>query len=169
MSETNRQKVVAMLDIGAQTTTINMVDHGTLKLSHSFDVSGNDFTQNIAKSLQLDYREAEYFKRKYGLKKEGKAVRKVLLPRIDLITMEVEKIIRRYQQGEEGAVEKVLLGGGTALMPGLEDYLAQELKQEVDIVQPFADLYYPSILENRLERLGPSFAVAVGLGIRGLQ
>jgi len=51
----------------------------------------------------------------------------------------------------------------------LKSYLSEELKQEVDIIKPFSDLYYPSILENRLERLGPSFAVAVGLGKRGLQ
>jgi len=158
-----------MLDMGAQTTTINVVEDGVLKLSHSFDVSGNDFTQNISKSLQIDYKEAEYFKRKYGIKEEGKAVRKVLLPRLDLITMEIQKIAHRYREGEGGGIEKVLLGGGTALMPGLQTYLSQELEQEVSVIKPFSDLYYPSILDNRLEKLGPSFAVAVGLGIRGLQ
>ncbi|MEF8846914.1 MAG: type IV pilus assembly protein PilM [Candidatus Paceibacterota bacterium] len=168
LSGASQKKMVALLDVGAQTTTINIVDHGTLKLSHSFDVSGNDFTQNIAKSLQLDYEEAEYFKQKYGIREEGKAIRKVLLPRLDLITMELKKIMRRYQEDKEGSTSKVLLAGGTARMPGLKEYLSQELNQEVDVISPFADLYYPSILENRLEKLGPSFAVAVGLGIRGL-
>ncbi len=169
LSQSSQEGAVIMLDIGAQTTTINVVEQGTLKLSHSFDVSGNDFTQNISKSLQIDYKEAEYFKRKYGIKEEGKAIRKVLLPRLDLITMEIQKIARRHQAEGNSTIKKVLLGGGSALMPGLKSYLAEELEQEVDIIKPFSDLYYPSILEDRLERLGPSFAVAVGLGKRGLQ
>lgn len=169
LSEQSQGKTIAMLDLGAQTTTINIVKEGVLQLSHSFDVSGNDLTQNVSKSLQLEYKEAEYFKRKYGIKPEGKAVRKVLLPRLDLIIMEIQKIVRRYQQGEGSAVQEVLLGGGTALMPGLKSYFAEQLNQEVSIIRPFADLYYPSVLENRLEKLGPSFAVAVGLAKRGVQ
>lgn len=169
LSEEDKQGVIVLLDIGAQTTTINIVEEGALRLSHSFDVSGNDFSQNISKSLQIDYEEAEYFKRKYGLQKEGKAIRKVLLPRLDLITMEIQKIVRRYREKHGEKVKKVVLGGGTASMPGLRSYLNGELQQEVDIIKPFADLYYPSILENRLEDLGPSFAVAVGLGIRGVR
>jgi len=165
----DKETTMVMLDIGAQTTTINIIDQGVLKLSHSFDISGNDFTQNISKSLQVEYKEAEYFKRKYGIKKKGKAIRKVLLPRIDLITMEIQKIARRYREKEGQDIQKVLLGGGTALMPGLKSYLAEELTQKVEVIKPFSDLYYPSILENRLEKLGPSFAVAVGLGRRGLQ
>jgi len=169
LPENDEEKIVALVDMGAQTTTINIIDKGTLQVSHSFDVSGNDFTQNAAKSLRIDYDQAEYFKKKYGVKPSGKAIRKVITPRLNLIAMEVKKIARRYREGEGKKVEKIILGGGSAMMPGLESYFSEQLEPEVDIIHPFAGLYYPSILEDRLERMGPSFSVAVGLALRGVK
>jgi len=37
------------------------------------------------------------------------------------------------------------------------------------IANPFATLFYPPILEGALKEMGHSFAVAVGIGERGLE
>lgn len=169
LPDSTNDKLVIMIDIGAQTTTVSVVEEGTLKTSHNFDISGNDFTQNLTKSLQVEYEQAEFFKKKYGLKPEGETVREILLNRLNLIIAEVKKISRRYQEGEGEEIEQVILSGGSSLMPGLEPYFKQELNSEINIIRPFSNLYYPSILEERLKQMGPSFAVAVGLALRGVQ
>lgn len=169
LAEQEKKKVVVMVDIGAQTTTVSVVDNGTLKLSHSFDISGNEFTQNIAKSLRIDYQEAERLKRKYGLTQEGQAIQEILSSRINLIVIEIKKIIRRFRESEGKEVDRVIIGGGSAMLPGLKQYFSQELKQEIKISDPFSELYYPSILEDKLKKMGPSFPVAVGLALRGLE
>lgn len=169
LKEDAKKRVVVMVDIGAQTTTISVVDNGILKMSHSFDVSGNEFTYNIAKSLKIDKEEAELLKKKYGLKKEGRVVERILKPRVNLIAMEIKKIARRFYQSESKEVEKIVLGGGTALLPGLKEYLGEECGKKVEITDPFSGIFYPSVLEKKLVRMGPSFAISIGLAIKGLQ
>src|SRR3989344_1451220 len=44
-----------LLDIGAQSTTVSVVEKGLLRLSHSFDMGGNEFTRRISQSLNIDY------------------------------------------------------------------------------------------------------------------
>jgi len=170
------KRTIALLDIGAQSTTINLIDEKILKISHSFDVSGNQLTQLLAKSLNIDYNEAEGLKRKYGLSfpdKEAPAIalkiRDILTPLIDLILLEIEKISLGFFQTEKKEIQKIILAGGSALFPGLRDYFLTALKKEVEIANPFLDMIYPPILERTLKEMGPSYATAVGVALRGLE
>ena len=40
--------VVCLIDVGERSTTINIVSQGILKISHSFDISGEDFNRVLA-------------------------------------------------------------------------------------------------------------------------
>jgi len=51
----------------------------------------------------------------------------------------------------------------------LKEYLIDELKMEVETAAPFSNISHPSILENTLTALGPSYAIAVGAALRGLE
>ena len=162
---------VTLVDIGARSSTINIVDGGILKVSHSFDTAGNDFTDVVSKGLGVDYREAEALKRKYGIKSNLQEVntRELILPLIDLILDEIKKISQNFYRTENKEIQKVILVGGVAFLPGLADYFSETLGKPVEIANPFADIYYPPILENILKEMGPSFAIAVGLALRGLE
>jgi len=169
-------RVIALLDFGAQSSTISLIDKGVLKISHSFDVSGNELTQLLAKSLNIDYWQAENLKRKYGLNlpdKEASSIalkiRDILIPLVDLILLEIEKISLNFFQKEKKGVQKIILAGGLALLPGLKDYFLKNLKKEVEIANPFLDLMYPPILDETLKEMGPAYAIAVGMALRGLK
>jgi len=169
-------RVIALLDFGAQSSTISLVDKGILKISHSFDISGNGLTHLLAKSLNIDYWQAENLKRKYGLSFPGKEapsialkIRQILMPLIDLILLEVEKSSLSFFQAEKKEVQKIILAGGSALLPGLKDYFSENLKKEVEIANPFLDILYPPILEQTLKEMGPAYATAVGVALRGLK
>jgi type IV pilus assembly protein PilM len=177
----NEQKPVVIVDIGAQTTTASIVEQNFVKLSHSFDIGGNEFTQRIAQALNLQYEEAERLKKEHGLEHalgSGEAIpqemqkpstRSILTPIIDLIILEVEKISKTFQQQEGKEVAKIILGGGSALLPGLTEYIGSQLKEEVVLANPFAPLFYNPMLDHLLKEIGPAWSVAVGAAMRGLE
>lgn len=163
------KRIQALVDIGAQSTTVSIIDQGILKRTHSFDVSGNEMTKVLAKALSIDYKEAENFKKRYGLVSPEKAIAEVLYPLIDLILREIEKISQDFYQSEGKNIDQVILAGGSALLPGLRDYCFSRLKKEVIIANPFSDIFYPPILEETLKEMGPAYAISVGTALRGLE
>lgn len=174
--------VVAIVDIGSQSTTVSIVEGGVLKRSHSFDIAGNEFTMLLTKSLNKDFKTAEELKQKYGLletppegegildeKATPSSIRKVLLPLVDLVLTEIEKICQNFYQTERKNVQKIILAGGSAFIPGLRDYFSEHLGKPLELADPFADIFYPPILNETLKEMGPSYAIAVGAALRGLE
>ena len=165
-----KEGVLTLIDIGARSTTINIVDGGIVKISHSFDTSGNDFTSLVARSLNIDYQAAEELKRKKGLLYQTtNELRSAIMPTTDLVVNEVKKILQNFYQTENKEPQKVILAGGSAFLPGLVDYFSKELAKPIEVANPFAPLYYPPILENNLKEMGPAYAIAVGAALRGLE
>lgn len=161
----DQKELVCLLDIGAQSTTINIVDEGILKLSYSSDVSGNDLTQVLVKSLSVDSRKAEALKQEQGL--NSAEIKDTLLPLVNLIIIEMERIFKDFEtQGK--VVRRIIMAGGTSLLPGLDQYLSSYFKKEAVLANPFFGFNYPPILEKKLKETGPSFSVAVGAALRGL-
>ncbi len=169
IGEGEKNQTISLIDIGARSTTINIIDSGILRVSHSFDTSGSDFTTVIAKGLNVGYAEAELLKRTQGLLSLGNGSKETMLPLIDLIIEEVKKIFSSFFQAEGKDVKKIILAGGSAFMPGIVDYFIKNLSKPVEIANPFINIYYPPILENTLKEMGPSYAIAVGAALRGLE
>ncbi|MBI2626166.1 MAG: type IV pilus assembly protein PilM [Candidatus Nealsonbacteria bacterium] len=160
---------IMLIDIGARSTTISIVDQGTVKVSHSFDTAGNDFTNLISRGLSLGIGEAEETKKKQGILTGTLAVKESILPMIDLILSEAKKISQNFYLSSNKKNQKIILAGGSAFMPGLADYFSETMEVSVEIANPFANLYYPPILEDVLRKMGPSYAIAVGAAMRGLE
>ncbi|HDH99277.1 MAG TPA: type IV pilus assembly protein PilM [bacterium] len=168
-----KDKTIALVDIGEKTSTCSIIDNGVLKRSYSFDFSGEELTEAVSKSLNIDIEEAEQLKRSYGLypgeEKKAQGLKEALLPGIKLISKEINGAVESFYQSELKRVQKVILGGGGALLLGLKEHLIGELKMEVETAAPFSNISCPSILENTLAALGPSYAIAVGAALRGLE
>ncbi len=168
----NEKKTTCIVDIGARSTTCNILEGGVLKLSHSFNISGNELTEILSKSLSVDYDKAEVLKKDMGIVGGDKAsqnIRDILLPLIDLVLAEIKKILFNFYQQKGKEVEKVILAGGTVMLPGLKEYFAEELKKEVSIANPFSKIVFPPVLEQTLKDMGPSYGIAVGLAMKGLE
>jgi type IV pilus assembly protein PilM len=165
---------VAIIDIGAKTTTCTIVDEEVIKTSHSFDMSGNDLAAALVKELEIDFNEAEKIKKQYGIRpgagEDGQAVREILLPSTEVIINEVREVVDSFYQQEKKEIKKMIIAGGTALLPGLKEYFKESFAgKEIEIGNPFSSLSYPAVLEKTLAGMGPSFAVATGAALRGLQ
>lgn len=173
---------VVVLDLGARSTTCNIFEAGNLKMSHSFNVSGNEFTEVLSRALKIDYPSAEQLKIDQGLIPfEGaeRNTRDILLPLVDSILAETKKTLRSFLQQDGREVKKTILAGGSALLPGLSDYFFEELnsdkKQEevekikVEVANPFVQITFQQILADMLKTMGPSYTIAVGLAMKGLE
>jgi type IV pilus assembly protein PilM len=88
---------------------------------------------------------------------------------VDLILEESKKTFRSFYRDEGKEVEKIILAGGTALLPSLKEYFATKLKKEITIVNPFSNIQHIDMLDNALKAVGPSYAIALGLALKGLQ
>lgn len=164
-------EVTILIDIGARSTTISMIEKGSLKMTHSFDMAGNEFTEVLSRSLGVDYKTAEKLKKEHGMiDSNGKSnIREALSPLVDLIVSEIEKISKNYYQREKKEAQKVILSGGSALLPGIDRYISQRIQKPVSVDNPFSTLFYPPILEETLKGMGPSYAISVGMALRGLE
>jgi len=166
----DKNKVVCILDIGARSTTVNIIDKGVLKSSSSFDISGAKFTNEIANSLHISYNEAESLKQKIGLSNQYQ-VKNALFPVLASTLADIEKIFRDFENSEKKKIEKIIIAGGSALLPELiqkvSDYF--KLKYGVEIANPFSDIEYPPILKKTILEVGPRYAIAVGDALRGLE
>jgi len=144
-----------------------------LKISRSFDLSEDEFAHAISKSLGVNQDLAEEMKKKYGLlpteTPEGKEVREVLIPLINSLLRDIEQTFLRFKNVEGKEVEKIILAGGGANLPGLLQYFQNYFKKEVEIANPFKKIYFPAILEETLREMGPSFSIAVGLAQRAFE
>ena len=160
----NEKESMVMLDMGAQTTTINVVRKGVLQSSRSIDIGGGSFTHRIAQSLSIGRKEAEEKKKKEGLL--SKELKIILGPLVDTIVTEIK---RATQELTEKEIQRVVLGGGSAMLPGLKEYLQESLKKEIELVYPFRSVFYPPVLEDTIKEMGPFYAVAVGMALRGLE
>ena len=160
---------ICLIDIGVQSTTINIVDRKSMKKSYSFDFAGSQLTYSIASALGLGHMEAEELKNKEGLTSSKEEISKTLYLLVDPLVIEVKNILSDFYQQEGKEVEETYLTGGTSALPGLKEYFAEVLKKKVEIPNCFSELLYPPILGQTLEKMAPSFSVATGVALGGLE
>lgn len=167
--EEKSHQLICLVDIGWLSTTVSIVEKKTLKVSHSFDISSQTLTQKLSEKLGVDFEKAEEIKKDFGLDPKKEEVFQALVPQINSLGTEIERVCQDFYSKEGKKVENLLLAGETANLFGLKEYLASRIKKEVVIANPFSNFSFPPLLENRLKQLGPSFAVASGVALMGLE
>ena len=163
------KKIICLVDIGARSSTVSIVDKGFLKKSYSFDFSGNQLTHAISSALDIGYAKAEDLKSEYGLISSEKNIAKILYLLIDSFLIEIKKISDEFYQIEGKTVDEVNLAGGTANLPGLKEYFSETLKKETKIPNCFLDFLYPPVLNKTLKEMSPRFSAAIGMALGGLE
>lgn len=169
----------AIIDMGAGTTKMAIVDSGIVKLSHTIGKGSQDVTVAISKSLGVDFAKAEEVKREIGLNRPSKQLpgRSLSIddvgfatnPIVEYIFAEANRVIVNYQKKYKRSVDRAVLIGGGALLKGVHDVAVRYLGSEVSIGNPFEKVESPAFLSPVLKEAGPEFAVSIGLALRLLQ
>lgn len=160
-------KPVMIMDIGAATTKIYVVERGIVKASHTVNRGSQDLTRTISQSLGLSMEKAEIAKREQGLEGD-KSLADVLRFGLDYIFSEANRALLAYEKKYNRAVGKVYLVGGGSALKGLAHVAKDSFKTDVVAGDPFGKLATPAFLSNVLRETGPEFAVAIGIALRKL-
>jgi len=168
-----KDPTTCLLEIGFQSTNINIVDDGFMKMSFSFDMAGKDLTYSLSETLNIPAGEAEEMKKDEGLTDSGSTkISHILMPILSVISERAKKVIRDFELQENKKVEKVILAGGTSMMKGIREYFEKSLSQDesqvlkVEIAKPFKNIVYPALLEKKMEEINSTYAIALGEALR---
>lgn len=163
------QGMVSLIDIGAQSTIVSLVEKAVLKESHSLDLGGNELTRVIARARNIDFWKAEELKAKFGLLTgQTEDISSALFPLVDSILEEIKNVAQNFSRIKNKEISQFILAGGAAYLPGLQEYFSQKLEKEVTVGSPFSKIFTPPVLSETLKEIGPAFAVAVGMALREL-
>ena len=160
-----------LMDMGSRDTTISVVDGGYLRISHSIETSGEDLTRALANSLNISWRRAEELKKEQGLKvmDNNNQINDVLAPLLDTIINAAKNIIDLYFSKTNKKVEKLIIYGGAAKMPGFSEHLGKGLGIDALIGNPFNKIIYDKKLNPIMEEIGHEFTIAAGLALKAIQ
>lgn len=165
---------VAILDIGAASTKLYVVEYGIVKVSHTINKGSQDITLALSKSGNMGFAQAEEAKRAYGLAAETtdteeQYTKQSSLLTIDHIFSETHRMILNYQKRYNRSVATVVLTGGGSAIKGVLGVAKTHLEMNVEVSDPFQKVQAPAFLEAILKEAGPTFTIAVGLALRKLQ
>lgn len=159
---TDSEKNYVIIDIGSKVTGINFVKNGFLQLSRSLNIGGETITSRISSVLNISVARAEQFKKDFGVSGEG-FIPESIAPILDTIRKETEQLLTIYR-AKSVNVDKIIITGGSSLMPGLVDYLSA-LGVEVELGNPLLKVTYPKEVEAVLNRYASHLAIAIGLAL----
>ncbi|HYO14962.1 MAG TPA: type IV pilus assembly protein PilM [Thermoanaerobaculia bacterium] len=164
------RKVVALINMGAGVTTINILSRGATVFWRDISFGGNQFTEALQREFNLSFVQAEALKR-------GESVDRYTLadarPVLDTVSAEMASEIRKTfdffsATSSEGPVDELMLSGGCALTPNLQQVLREKFEVPTELMNPLRRIHFKEsdFDPEWMQSIGPMMAVAVGLGIR---
>ncbi len=157
------EKNAAVVDIGADDTSISIVSGGVLVSLRNIRFGGDNFTKVWAEKEKIDIDEAE--ERKKGGKIEASALEESM----SLLMSELKYAMGAFSlRGTETAVNKIFLSGGGAKLENLPGFLENRLGVDVVRIEPLSGLVHGLEEASASQAQGCS-DVAVGLALRGFK
>lgn len=164
---------VAVINVGASVTSINIISQGVTAFVRDVTVGGNLITEEIQKDLGISYEEAEALKVGGRVGEDADAivpheVERVIARVAGQIAGEIQRSLDFYANPINGRFDKIYLSGGTAKVPSLQRMISDRSGAPVEVFNPFAGLNVDSKRFDLayLDDVGPMAAVAVGLALR---
>ena len=164
-------KSVMIVDIGAGSTKLYVVEKGVIKNSHLVTRGSQDVTIALSNALNIPFVEAENLKRSIDISSpqaEQKNVG-VITSTLDYVFAEANQVLLSYEKKYNKTVDQIMLIGGGALLQGILPVAKKSFQIEVVLGEPFSKVEAPAFLHNVLKVTNPEFSVAVGAALRMLQ
>ena len=169
-------EIVALLNIGAATMNINILNGTRSVFARDASVGGSQYTSLLQKELGLSFEQAEGVKRGMPLPDgiEARPIQPIIETVSDILALEVKKTIDFYRataaEGET-TIQKILLAGGGSKLPGLAEFLSRRFEIPVEVFNPFRQIEVDNkkFDPDYMREIIPEMAVAVGLALRGVE
>ncbi len=157
---------VALVDVGATMNTFHVLREGRIVYSRDTVFGGRQLTEEIRNRYGLSLDEAGLAKKRGGLPEDYQ--RSVLDPFLDTLVQQVGRSLQLYYTaGRKQEVRRMVLAGGSSVIPGLAERLAQESGMEVSIANPLARMKVNNRIDvQTLSGDAPAMLTACGLAMR---
>lgn len=164
--EEGDEAALALVDVGATRTSINVLTAGETCFSREINIGGADMTQAVARRLSLEVFEAEAIKR--ASEKHELEVNTAIAPVLEDLVGELSLSLDYVENHEGVKVTEILLSGGGILAPGAAQYIEQATGRKARTWNPLEGLRVDvnKVDVEELEAWAPTLVVAVGLASR---
>lgn len=157
-----------VVNIGHSSTLILVMRKGRYELSTEISIGGKTLLENLGQKLSITFAEAE----KRLLNTSNFEEDKDLVQLVDFfnsqIASEVLKIVNKVEESGLERPKECFICGGSAVLSGLREKIAESIEADVAIFDPFAGIDVAGTADKRLINEKPhSFTVALGLALRG--
>ena len=157
---------VAIVDVGANVMNVSVMRNEQSIYTREQAFGGNQLTQDIVARYGMSADEAENAKRSGGLPDDFET--EVLRPFMENLSMEVQRALQFFFTSTQyHSVEQILLAGGSAVIPGMDEVVHTRTQVPTMVANPFASMQAsPRIQLKKLMVDAPSLIVACGLAMR---
>jgi type IV pilus assembly protein PilM len=157
---------VAIVDVGANVMQVTVLRNDQSIYTREQAFGGNQLTQEIVTRYGMSPEEAENAKRSGGLPDDFEA--EVLKPFMQNLSGEVQRALQFFFTSTQyHNVDHILLAGGSAVIPGLDEVVHAQTQVATSVANPFALMQTSNRVQlKRLMVDAPSLIVACGLALR---
>jgi type IV pilus assembly protein PilM len=165
-AEEEKDQNIAIVDVGATITTVNVLRNGQSIYLREQPFGGSELTLEIQNKFGLSADEAEIAKRDGGLPEEYET--EVLEPFVDKMGLEIARALHFFfSSTPHNQVRQVVLSGGCAAIAGVDAAITRRTQVPTLIANPFTKMEVSSkIRAKTLAQDAPSLMVACGLALR---
>ncbi|WP_240095924.1 type IV pilus assembly protein PilM [Thermomonas flagellata] len=158
--------LVALVDVGATMTTLNVLRGGRSLYSREQVFGGRQLTEEVMRRYGLSYEEAGLAKRQGGLPESYEV--EVLDPFKEAMVQQVSRLLQFFYAGSEyNRVHHVVMAGGCAAIPGIAAMVEEQLGVPTSVANPLANMTLgPRVQANALAQDAPALMIACGLALR---
>jgi len=166
LSEDEKDQNIAMVDVGANSTAVNIMRNGQSIYLREQPFGGNELTEEIQNKFGLTAEEAEAAKREGGLPEEYEA--ELLQPFVEKMGLEIARALHFFFSSTAyNHVSQIVLSGGCAAIPGVDEAITRRAQVPTAVANPFAHMEVsPRVRAAALAHDAPSLMVACGLALR---
>ncbi|MBF0537835.1 MAG: type IV pilus assembly protein PilM [Nitrospirae bacterium] len=166
---TGEEKNVALVNVGATNTTINILRNGVSAFTRDSSIGSKIHTDVLMRELDITIEAAEKLKR--GQEVDGISAVKaeaIMTSASDEIVMEITRSLDYFSDTPDiGNIDDLMIGGGGALVKGFKELITERTGLNVTLLNPFNKIKIPKQLDAKyVESVAPLVAVAVGLALR---
>jgi type IV pilus assembly protein PilM len=166
LPEGGRNQVVALIDAGANLMNLTVMRNGVQVYAREQAFGGSQLTLDISRHYGMSLEDAEAAKRSGNLPEGYEA--ELLNPFMENLALEVSRALQFFFTSTQfNQVDHVVLAGGCAVIPGIDEVVATRTQFNTLIANPFANMLLSDRVRARsLLADSSSLMVACGLALR---
>jgi type IV pilus assembly protein PilM len=159
-------QVIALIDAGANVMTLTVLRNGQQIYAREQAFGGGQLTQDITRHYGMTHEDAEAAKRAGSLPEGYEA--ELLNPFMENLALEVSRALQFFFTSTQyNQVDHIVLAGGCAVIPGIDEVVATRTQVNTLIANPFANMIVSDrVRAKSLQSDSSSLMVACGLALR---